>query len=482
MIKKDHHIDAYFSDELKEFEVLPPQGVWNSIENKLNKKRRTGIIWFRIGMAAGIALIAGISGLVLLNHNNNSKIASNTLIINKTNTNKTSKTLTFSIDVEKKIISSAPKNNNEYAVKKTATKPTYNNTIKTNQNYDGDISLIIQNTDSTNNISEEKLVKLDPIYISLNSNFKNEIAALKVSDEKFTFNPIPIAEKKESFLAENNDRKSSRKWSVDGEFAPTYSYRAITYASDKSTSASTYNSNETGLVAWSGGFKINYLYNSRFSYQIGLYYSVKGQVILNVYQATQNKANYDQIPTANGSNSQRSIYIENSLGPITDNNKDVLEEMPQAPGSFNNVSYTNITNGESLTYIKDNGPMTYERMDAKIIQKLQYLEIPFLARYQFINKKIKWHFLAGCNAEILLNTKAFLKTSGSTEDYGKTINLKPNNISALAGIGFTFPVRSNINFLCEPTFKYTLNSVSNSTLRRVHLYSFNLYTGFSFNL
>ncbi len=57
------HIDRLFQEHFKDFEVSPPETVWNKIEDQLNqdkKKRRVIPIWWRY---------AGVAALLLLTFN-----------------------------------------------------------------------------------------------------------------------------------------------------------------------------------------------------------------------------------------------------------------------------------------------------------------------------------------------------------------------------------------------------------------------------
>ncbi|HPB05375.1 MAG TPA: hypothetical protein PKX60_03970, partial [Prolixibacteraceae bacterium] len=57
MQSEDKNMDQYFRHRLKDIEVVPPQGVWDSISSSLDakkKRRRLGLI---IGLSAAASLL-----------------------------------------------------------------------------------------------------------------------------------------------------------------------------------------------------------------------------------------------------------------------------------------------------------------------------------------------------------------------------------------------------------------------------------------
>lgn len=64
-MKEKKHIDRLFQEKFKDFEVNPPDFVWENIEAELQKKKKRRVIpiWFRLSGVAALLLI----GLLLLN-------------------------------------------------------------------------------------------------------------------------------------------------------------------------------------------------------------------------------------------------------------------------------------------------------------------------------------------------------------------------------------------------------------------------------
>ncbi|MBF00452.1 hypothetical protein [Flavobacterium coralii] len=64
-MKEKKHIDRLFQEKFKDFEVNPPDFVWENIETELQKKKKRRVIpiWFRLSGVAALLLI----GLLLLN-------------------------------------------------------------------------------------------------------------------------------------------------------------------------------------------------------------------------------------------------------------------------------------------------------------------------------------------------------------------------------------------------------------------------------
>ena len=64
-MKTNKNIDRLFQEKLKDFEVKPPENVWENIESNLKKKKPNKIlpIWLRIGTAAAILMLLTFGGI-----------------------------------------------------------------------------------------------------------------------------------------------------------------------------------------------------------------------------------------------------------------------------------------------------------------------------------------------------------------------------------------------------------------------------------
>jgi len=68
------NIDRLFQEKFKDFEVAPPEFVWQNIETELQekkKKRRILPLWFRLSGVAAILVIGMFIGWTFLNDGDN---------------------------------------------------------------------------------------------------------------------------------------------------------------------------------------------------------------------------------------------------------------------------------------------------------------------------------------------------------------------------------------------------------------------------
>jgi hypothetical protein len=106
-----------------------------------------------------------------------------------------------------------------------------------------------------------------------------------------------------------------------------------------------------------------------------------------------------------------------------------------------------------------------------------YLDIPLAVKYNLIRKNIKFFVFSGLSCNVFL-TQKITQVTGYTNDDVITKNFNKNgyrsiNIAVLAGCGMECPISKNWNFRLEPTYRYSLNSIANTPIKK-HLYSVGL--------
>ncbi|MDP4210238.1 MAG: hypothetical protein Q8928_15605 [Bacteroidota bacterium] len=246
------------------------------------------------------------------------------------------------------------------------------------------------------------------------------------------------------------------RWSLICQVAPLYSFRVINGVSGTNPGKGEFNSNEKGLVAYSSGIKVDYKASRRVSVQTGIYYAVMGQEVDNSSSNTMMAFSY------NLSDSYRTSQINtsSSFGAIA-TNEQVSKKVIYSTAQALTVTSSSNTNAGS----------------SQLVQQLKYVEIPLLARYKIIDKRIGVHVLGGVGANFLVNNDVFLEQGGSTTNIGKTQNLRNVNYSGTFGIGFNCQLIKQLGVSIEPTCKYYITPLSNNSELNVHPYSLGLFTG-----
>lgn len=478
MNTNNHHIDELFARELGNIEIEPPQSVWQAIEKKLDKKKRLGILYFRIGLAAGFALLFSVAGAYWYNHSSRKE---SIVVAAKDN----SKELT-SPSIQKNKASSAT--SSTVAVSNNSNEPVqpaYN-------------TIINQTPVADRQTKADKIIHTDDnAYASANDNSRSingNVSATEQSIPLAYLEPKPgiiatIESDREPLLEElmnttsGNDLPTNaqlanvetkvkvNRWSIEAQVAPQYSYRNITSSSDLNAD---FNNNESGLVSYSNAIKVNYQTSKRLTIQAGIAYSVIGQTLRNIY--IQQPANNVGSKYSTMSTSSR---VNTSFGLIN-NNEDAEPQYMDQTSSLQYKLFNTVGTEKISAYASQNAAITTQS-SADIIQRMKVIEIPVMARYYILTGKFNWHITSGLSTNILIGNDALLRNNDQKEKIGETANLKRLNYSGIVGTGFGYAIKKNIILSIEPTFKYYLNSISTTGVK-VHPYSFGLYTGICYKL
>ena len=464
-------------------EVTPPPDVWANVEKHLDKKRRGGVIYIWSALAAGIALLIGIETYLRSDFRLNTKEVKHNItasapakpaiaqpetksINNNQKNNNTLTSLSFAKNnLHQDVTNSAnakPVSNDKEVESGNSSnvasiEPTINKQeTEVTETQTESVSQVANN----NQANVSKPVFLMPLGARLNASAKPHLITQPEKPQETA--PALQIEPLTPELADNTETKKEQRWSIMGQAAPLYSYRS---SNQSNTSGQ---NQEKGLIAYAGGIKIDYKTSRRLSIQAGMFYSVMGQVIDNVsissYQSSQSMV------TVGYTSNNFIVNTSNSLGPISKTSNS--GKMSADPNNF--FYGTNTNNRSSNVVLSDNLTTTKQ---GSIVQEMKFIELPLLARYKIIDKKIGVHLLGGIGTSILVNNSATLKQDGNSESLGKTQYLNPINLNSTLGFGINYILGRNLDLSIEPTYKFYLNSISTSDNNDFRPYSFGLFTG-----
>jgi len=114
-------------------------------------------------------------------------------------------------------------------------------------------------------------------------------------------------------------------------------------------------------------------------------------------------------------------------------------------------------------------------------QYFEFVEIPMVFKYSVIDRKLNVSLNGGLWTQILVGNTAI--TTGDNDFYAKeeTKDINTLNYSGSLGIGFNYPVTSNLLISLDPIFKYYLSPINSNPETEVHPYTFGIMTGINFN-
>ncbi|HJZ40093.1 MAG TPA: hypothetical protein VJ203_06985 [Bacteroidales bacterium] len=462
--------ERYFRERLVSFEQNPRDSAWENIAERLGQRKRKSLVFLVLRIAAGMAVLVslGVAFFVLSKPDRNTGPAAITFDDGRAATN----------NVVTRRQETAGNNENNIAAKSG------NPVMVTPLEKAPMTDVVPVISDPVHTFQYPSVRDNTPVLLKTRT-----LATLPLKSPGGLTPQLPsvgdagntatITETGEELIAlaggydDENEKVKESRWILGSEFAPLYSYRAISSDQVEASALKEHNENESGILAYAGGIRVAFSAGRRLSVQSGVYYSRYGQEKNNV--GVYNPAYLDM---TSGSGKQTYLAVSNSTGIISSDNPAesgydrVISNSPG--GSNNNNFYSNFIGiaYEDLTSV--------EGSDITATQYFDYLEVPLTIKYKIIDRKLDFSLLGGVVTNFLVGNKVTLQQNGDSRDFGKTTGITEINYLGSIGLGFEYPVVSKFAFSIEPRFRYYLNPLDNSSPITVHPYSFGFFAGFSY--
>ena len=470
-MKQKKNIDQLFNERFANHQSIPPSHVWDKIQARLekDKKDRVIAIWWRAaGVAASLALIFSLAGLLDNRQSNgiveqqpevknnsapspkidkavkinlrqdkprvaaSNKAAQNQTITPKidVNDNKTSKN---EIIVLKKSKNGVAK----LAVKKDAGVPAKN------------LGMAVVKPNNSPVLKERKEIINTEAVMPIGSSAV--IAALEIispeaPEKKSIFDAIKEQKQLESKEAVAKKSSQENLWEIAPNIAPVY-YNTLSQGS--SIDASFADNSQSGDVNISYGIGVRYALNDRLKIRSGisnvsLSYSTAG-IELGDGPVSLALKNIDY--TREGV-----VVIAQDLGTFTSQNQD---------GTFGDITPKS-TNGEAF-----------------INQNISYYEVPLELSYTLFDSAFGLDVIGGVSTLLLGNNEVSVTAGSYNEVLGSANNLSNISFATNIGLGLHYKMSSKFRLNVEPMFKYQLNPYTDSSVS-FKPYYLGVYTGLSF--
>ncbi len=465
-MSKENNIDRLFREGLSDYLATPPTHVWDAINAEIKSKRKQKIVlllWKGSAAAAfiGVIILAGIlfntrkletpqhlsslqsdSGQIIFKSEN--KETATTTANNTTSTNKDDK------QIENLYVQELPIGKSLHSSKNIDTKThlksnksKFTNILTTNNISKNNKEVALTFLKNKDGIAKTETIDPSTIFFLQNSNMDNK----RMTDIIFGDSGEEEKIKKELFTA----------ISVGGQIAPSYSYRDADNNSAK---------NESGITKLTGGVNVNFKTNKRLRIETGLLYAQVGQKFSNSSYTPNNSMAFglleDNIqPTPSSNNYQ------NSMGNIVP--KRSSSEM------FDAAPLTNFGASRTISNMAFSG-----NSDVDIQQELEYIEIPFILKYDIINKGIALSLNGGVSTNLLVGNNAYNISNNTKNKIGMMEGINTVSYSASFGFGLRTPINSSFDFNLEPRFKYFINSITSSSNYKYKPYSMGVIVGVNY--
>ena len=471
-MKQKKNIDQLFNERFANHQADPASHVWDKIQARLekDKKDRVIAIWWRAaGVAASLALVFSLAGLLDTTQSNSiveqqpevknnsspstkidkaveinlrqdkprvaasNKAAQNQIITPKVevNDNKTSKNEIIVLNKQKKAVA-------KLAVKKDAGVPAKN------------LGVAVVKPEKLPVISGNKEIINTEVVVPTSGS--TVIAAVEnispeEAEKQSIFDAIKEQEQLESKEAvANNTAPQESLWEIAPNIAPVY-YNTLSQGS--SIDASFADNSQSGDVNISYGIGVRYALSDRLKIRSGisnvaLSYSTAG-IELGDGPVSLALKTIDYA-------SEGVVVIAQDLGTFSSQNQD---------GTFGDITPKS-TNGEAF-----------------IIQNISYYEVPLELSYTLFDSAFGLDVIGGVSTLLLGNNEVSVTAGSYNEVLGSANNLSSLSFATNIGLGLHYKMSSKFRLNVEPMFKYQLNPYTDSSVS-FKPYYLGVYTGLSF--
>jgi len=461
-MKQKKNIDQLFNERFANHQADPPSHVWDKVQARLekDKKDRVIAIWWRtVGVAASLALIISLAGLLDATQSNVVVEQQQNIEQSPAANPKIDKALEINLRQDKPRVATSNKaaqNNaitpqakiNDNTVSKN--KP---NVLKTPENAvvklvaKKDAGVLSKNFPV---ISENKEIINTETVVPTGSS--TVIASKeKISPEETEKQSIydAIEEQKQLVSKEavaNNTNPQENLWEIAPNIAPVY-YNTLSQGS--SIDASFADNSQSGDVNISYGIGVRYALSDRLKIRSGisnvaLSYSTSG-IELGDGPVSLALKTIDYV-------SEGVVVIAQDLGTFSSQNQD---------GTFGDITPKS-TNGEAF-----------------INQNISYYEVPLELSYTLFDSAFGLDVIGGVSTLLLGNNEVSVTAGSYNEVLGSANNLSSLSFATNIGLGLHYKMSSKFRLNVEPMFKYQLNPYTDSSVS-FKPYYLGVYTGLSF--
>jgi hypothetical protein len=437
MSEKGANIDLLFRNGLKDYEVLPPTGVWDGIHSVVKNKSKP-VIFLRIAAVAAVLLTVSFFTYRWSREITNTPVSS----------------LALNIPYDQPVIY-VPYDHpvSISSVKNDLSENTVTDPIAEYNFMPGpDETELSSSPEPVMNIREARSLSIlnkaksrKPFLTRFSTSSSN---SLEIKYPGFQYLPadIPV--------------KPANRWSIAAMASPTYYSGINSGSSDLSNQII---ASEQPTFSYSGGLSFAYKITKRFSIQSGLYYSSLGQKV----DGINSFSGFQQYSSSKG---DHNFAVLTSSGTVFTSNPDVFLSANSSDRIL--TAYTND--------VFDPKKASLQPVNNSLNQDFSYLEFPVILKYKLIDKTIGVNLIGGLSYNLLVHNTVYTTLDGTVYPIGDTKGLNPLSLSSSLGMGMEYNISTKLSLNLEPTFRYYLNPFSVTTGSYIHPYSFGIFSGVSY--
>jgi len=433
MFDREPNIDIVFRNGLKNYEVLPPSDIWDEMP-PFKISRSTHKIVYRAvaGLAILISVSAALAALFRTSDDLSADVAANIPGASFAG-NHPSGTAGVTLKAEKSEATIIRHLFSETAANIVAPAETIRE-VTAEQADDTTVMSDQENGSDAGNHDPEEKVNLAGLFTF--RNFGNTGS-----------NIIPVAV--------NETKTKNSHFMIGGSVSPAVSI--ISDGGDNETKKLL--SKENSMPEMSAALSVRYKINSRFSLQTGLGVTSMGQIVKGIDV-------YSGLSHYYSSKGDFNYVVQTASGQVIASNTDVR---------ISDESANRVGSVISGVYDPSKLPLNYVNDDLK--QRFRYLEVPLIARYKLIDRRVDMNLCGGVSYGYLIENVAFASVNGSNVKVGYTEGVNRHSISSQMGFGMEYNISKSISFNLEPMVRYYFTPFSDASNAINRQYSFGIFSG-----
>lgn len=518
-------MDSLFADGLKNLSVPPNPKVWEGINNQLMaaKKKKLFAIYMWTGVAASILLLLALGNhyfMGQLNYNMQlNTLSENSTTLKNDSVQDLNQQIDLGVDtkIKRELTNSAnvssglftPENREGEVMIANRTSQKHVNDINSqiasqasqNENLRDDNSQKIFANSSVGSqlkkllesndtdikksngdilfLSKDKdlaFVDSEFVNVSMNltleeklSNFEYNLPSQlvpntsqlnKTEDYALLADEIQIQQNILTIEQLGHEKNKENRWSIIGQVSSTYS----SYSGDSKGS-----NIESGIWSVGGGAKVNYAMNEKLAFQTGIVYNRFGQDL------SSGRGGRDWAADATSNPDANLIPEEKLLGSVV------------SYPSVTSAGVIRLSGGSNLPMAdpaRDEFASSYSSSyssSADLIQSFKAIEIPFLMRYNLIQKQVGVFVSGGISANMIVGNGVYDQSDGGNKKIGEIEGIRATNFSSQFSFGLEYRLNSKLQIGLEPSVKYYLNSINTSSQYQYKPYSIGIFTGIRYD-
>jgi len=429
MLKDNGHIDKLFSEGLKDLSVQPRPELWAKIDADVKlgrRKKRAAVIFISFAAAASLALLFTLSDSLLFQQDIDVFQGTSIAEINTNSENVTGKS---EIKDDVRQFADATIQTDSKPIFKRGASLTVNNDHSGNTIQKSEMSMQMLLPKSRMNALNNSSLRMDL--------FDQRMNKKEVSNSVLVQDSLIIARNLRMLNQFDKTESNKKEWSVLGQVSSSYS----SYKGDKSG-----NNSENGLLSVGGGVKLNWQAGKKLAIQTGIIYNKFGQQLAGHNQVVASTPFNNNLSRQADFNSE----IETSAGKIVMREDPILFETKEMFASRASLS-------------------------PDMVQSFEAIEIPFILRYNLVDKKFGLHLSGGLSTNLMIGNRVYDKSTRET--LGETSGIRSTNFSTSFSLGMEYQLSSKFSLSMEPSLKYYLNSINKDSNFNFKPYSIGLSSG-----